>query len=208
MGIELADRFVLMLKPKKRSACELELLDTSIPAFDLGTSDLPFAEALIHAAAEGLDVFQIARAEIQDWEHWDLSRSAVSKPTAASDSSPQIEITGAARDLEFAATEAGFENGLGGASNAKSSASHHYILFGKQVDPQHPEKSGIYFEHDSQLNGSVSAVIKVVLGDCAVHFSLRGEMSIVVRRADDCQGWTAFLEGIRGVFNGLVVEKS
>jgi hypothetical protein len=207
MGIELDDRFVLMLKPKKRSACEIELLDTSIPAFDLGTSDLSIAEALIRAAAEGRDVFQIARAEIQDWEHWDLSRSTVSSgPTAASASSPDIEVAGAGRDLEFAATEAGFENGLAGASNAKLASAYHYILFGKQVDPQHPENSGVYFEHDSQLQGSVNAVTRVVLGDDAVHFRLRGEISIAVRRGGDEQDWRQFVAGVREVFGELAVE--
>ncbi len=51
----------------------VELLDTSRPAFDGCVADNQFAENLIRAAAEGQDVFHIARASVYQWEHTDLA---------------------------------------------------------------------------------------------------------------------------------------
>jgi hypothetical protein len=65
--------------------------------------------------------------------------------------------------IEFTATQMGFKDGLGGASNSKSPAPYHYILFGKRVDPQHSWNSGLYFEFDSQRKGGVNRVKKVLL---------------------------------------------
>ena len=53
--------------------------------------------------------------------------------------------------MEFTATESGFEGGMGGASNTAGTADHHYVLFGRQTDEQHPEFSGVYFEFDDQI---------------------------------------------------------
>jgi hypothetical protein len=43
--------------------------------------------------------------------------------------------------IEFIATECGFHDGLGGASNAAADEDYHYILFGRQIDSQHPQNS-------------------------------------------------------------------
>ena len=73
MGIALDDRFVLQLMTQKQGGVRVELLDTSKPAFDACIADSQFAEGLIRAAAEGRDVFQIARASSHEWVHLDMS---------------------------------------------------------------------------------------------------------------------------------------
>lgn len=72
MGINLDERFVVQFAPEKRGGIRVELLDTSRPAFDACVADAEFAESLIRAAAEGHDVFQIARASKYEWEHTDM----------------------------------------------------------------------------------------------------------------------------------------
>lgn len=73
MGVILGDRFVLQMMKEKNGKIRVELLDTSVPAFDAGDIECEFAEDLIRAAAEGKDVFQIARASNYEWEHLDMS---------------------------------------------------------------------------------------------------------------------------------------
>jgi hypothetical protein len=55
-------------------------------------------------------------------------------------------------------------------------------LFGRQIDEQHPEFSGIYFEFDDQIHGAVGCVTRVGVADDCVSFQLRDGQSIVVRR--------------------------
>jgi hypothetical protein len=71
IGINLDERFVVQFAPQ-RAGVRVELLDTSGPAFDACMADSRFAESLIRAAAEGRDVFQVARASNFEWEHTDL----------------------------------------------------------------------------------------------------------------------------------------
>jgi len=72
MGINLDDRFVVQFAHQKRGGVRVELLDTSRPAIDACIADSEFAESLILAAAAGQDVFQIARASNNEWEHTDM----------------------------------------------------------------------------------------------------------------------------------------
>jgi hypothetical protein len=58
---------------KKHGRVRIELLDTSIAAFDACNEGLEFAEGLIRATAEGQDVLQIARAGHYEWEHCDMA---------------------------------------------------------------------------------------------------------------------------------------
>lgn len=73
MGIPLDERFVLQIAHRKQGRVRIELLDTSIPAFDACDAEFEFAESLIRAAAEGQDVFQIARTSSYEWEHLDMA---------------------------------------------------------------------------------------------------------------------------------------
>jgi len=52
----------------------VELLDSSIPAFDACLADSAFAEGLLRTEAEGQDVFAIARVSSYQWEHTSLAR--------------------------------------------------------------------------------------------------------------------------------------
>lgn len=108
--------------------------------------------------------------------------------------------------MEFIATESGFEDGMGGASNLAEGADYHYILFGRQTDDQYREYSGIYFEFDDQINGSVNCITKIVIGDGMVEF-VKSEMTIVVRNGLDESQWSEFLRGIYDVFGDDVVQK-
>ncbi|HVV71051.1 MAG TPA: hypothetical protein VHI52_06050 [Verrucomicrobiae bacterium] len=108
--------------------------------------------------------------------------------------------------IEFTATEVGFKDGLGGASNSKSSTPYHYILFGKQVDPQHSGNSGLYFEFDSQGSGGVNRVTKIVLAQSEARFCLRDRETILVRRSEDDGGWQKFVEGVHEIFGELVEQ--
>jgi hypothetical protein len=69
LGIILDHRFVIQLVPYKKGGTRVELLDTSIPAFDMTVTSVEFAESLIRAAADGQDVFKIAKASDYQWEH-------------------------------------------------------------------------------------------------------------------------------------------
>jgi len=84
--------------------------------------------------------------------------------------------------MEFTATESGFEDGMGGASNEAGTAGYHYVLFGRQTDEQHPECSGVYFEFDDQIHGAVDCITRVAIADELVRFELRDGQKIVVRR--------------------------
>ncbi len=102
--------------------------------------------------------------------------------------------------MRFSATEAGFRDGLGGASNAQSTRAAHYVLFGLQKDHQHPSNSGVYFEYDDQINGSINNVERVVVSREAVEFLLADGTKIVIVRKVRETDWMAFLCGIDAVF--------
>ncbi len=102
--------------------------------------------------------------------------------------------------MTFTETEASFEDGLGGASNATSRAKYHYVLFGLQVDDQHPENSGVYFEYDDQCNGSIGAVDRIRIGENVVKFSLKNGTTIIVNCKTTDSKWNEFLNGINSVF--------
>ena len=72
MGINLDERYVVQLAPQGPGRTRVELLDTSGPELIACTADAGFAEELIRAAAEGRDVFQIARSSPHEWEYSDL----------------------------------------------------------------------------------------------------------------------------------------
>ena len=61
LGVVLDEQRCLQLLPQK-SGCRIELLDSSIPAFDACAADFQFAENLIQAVALGEDCFQLARS--------------------------------------------------------------------------------------------------------------------------------------------------
>jgi hypothetical protein len=102
--------------------------------------------------------------------------------------------------VRFAATEVGFADGLGGASNAKSREKYHYVLFGLNEDEQHPNRNGPYFEYDDQINGSVNGVRSIRIAEGDVTFLLKDGKSIAVTRDTTDAEWNDFLSGIRTVF--------
>ena len=108
--------------------------------------------------------------------------------------------------MRFIATEIGFEEGMGGASNAASEEEYHYLAFGLQEDPQQPGNSAIYFEFDDQSNGDIDRVVKVVVGARSVDFVLREGRTIGVdgRRCEP--DWAAWVSRVREVFGQRVVE--
>ena len=110
--------------------------------------------------------------------------------------------------MEFTATESGFEDGMGGASNAADTKDYHYVLFGRQTDDQHPKCSGVYFEFDDQIHGSVDSVTRVVVADDVVEFELKDQQKIVVRRGMGEPQWSGFLRGIYDVFSDDIVHKT
>ncbi len=108
--------------------------------------------------------------------------------------------------IDFEATDAGFEEGLGGASNIASTAEYHYVLFGEQVDELYAENTGVYFEYDDQSNGTVNGVRSVVVEDRKVTFELDAETIVVRCRVED-GSWDAFLRGIEEVFPKSIVSR-
>jgi hypothetical protein len=107
--------------------------------------------------------------------------------------------------VEFTATECGSEAGMAGVSCSAESADAHYIVFGHQMDEQHPENSGIYFEFDDQGRGRVNCVAGVSVTDGAVEFDLKNGHSIVVHRGAVGSSWAQFLRSVRETFPaGLV----
>jgi hypothetical protein len=110
--------------------------------------------------------------------------------------------------VKFNATEAGFKNGMGGASNVMSTEEQHYVLFGAQNDSQHPENSGIYFEYDDQGNSAVNSVHAVSIGDKSVLFKLKGGKSIEVNCNLSGEQWEELLCGVRTVFPEKVIVAS
>jgi hypothetical protein len=108
--------------------------------------------------------------------------------------------------MKFVATEAGFKEGVGGASNAKSDEAYHYVLFGVQEDGQHSWNSGIYFEYDGQGNGAVNCVKGVSMGDKTVAFKLRGRRLIEIKCKVSAREWNEFKKAIRKVFPKDVIS--
>jgi hypothetical protein len=109
--------------------------------------------------------------------------------------------------MEFIATESGFEDGMGGASNAAGAVDYHYVLFGRQTDEQHPECSGVYFEFDDQIHGAVDCITRVVLADGLARFELRDGQNIVVRRGMEETQWSGFLRGIHDAFGPEIIQR-
>jgi hypothetical protein len=105
--------------------------------------------------------------------------------------------------MKFTATEAGFREGMGGASNSKSLGRYHYVLFGIQSDINHPENSGTYFEFDDQSNGATNSVQEVSMGDNSVTFKLQGGKSIEIDCDVPIKDWDEFKQGVRTVFGLL-----
>jgi len=100
--------------------------------------------------------------------------------------------------LDFAATESGFEDGLGGASNAAGAGPSHYVLFGRDGD-------GVYFEYDDQIHGGVDQVAQVSIHPDRVVFSLRGNDTITVRREMSDAQWNQLIAGLREAFPPAIV---
>ena len=102
--------------------------------------------------------------------------------------------------LDFTATEIGFDNGMGGASNAAGTGEPHYVLFGRDGD-------GVYFEYDDQIHGGVDRVAGVSVRRDNVVFTLTDRTTITVRRQADDPKWPEFLGGLRAVFPpGMVTD--
>ncbi|MCA9028939.1 MAG: hypothetical protein KDA86_27300 [Planctomycetaceae bacterium] len=109
--------------------------------------------------------------------------------------------------MEFVATESGFADGMGGASNAAGTADYHYVLFGPDTDEQHAERSGVYFEFDDQIHGAVDCVTAVAIAEDHVSFELRDGQRIIVRRGMKDSQWSGFLRGIQDAFGDDIIHK-
>jgi hypothetical protein len=72
LGVAFDERYCLQLLPS-RKGMRVELLDSSIPAFDACLADAAFAESLLRAAADGQDVFAVAKASSYQWERTSLA---------------------------------------------------------------------------------------------------------------------------------------
>jgi len=72
LGINLDPPHILQFLPQRRGGIRIELLDTSHPSLDFCVLTAAFAESLIHAAANGEDVFLLARSTTVVWTHLDL----------------------------------------------------------------------------------------------------------------------------------------
>jgi hypothetical protein len=70
-GIVLDGKRCLQFLPKPKGV-RIELLDSSISAFDSCIADAQFAENLLQAAALGKDCFRIARETDYTWERTKL----------------------------------------------------------------------------------------------------------------------------------------
>ena len=108
--------------------------------------------------------------------------------------------------MEFTATQAGFEDGMGGASEAAGTADYHYVLFGRQTDQEHPPNNGVYFEFDDQSHGAVDCVSRIIVAANLVSFELKDGPKIVVRRGTTEPQWTEFLKGIHDTFGHDIVH--
>ena len=108
--------------------------------------------------------------------------------------------------MKFTATECGFNEGLGGASNAANKKDYHYVLFGRQTDDQHPEFSGVYFEFDDQINGAANCVTSVVIQEEFVDFVLNDGRKITVMRGLMAAQWKSFWAGIRDTFDRKIIH--
>lgn len=95
---------------------------------------------------------------------------------------------------------------MGGASNAADTKDYHYVLFGRQTDDQHPECSGVYFEFDGQINGSVDCVTRIVVATWIVEFQLQDGRKIVVRRGMGESQWGGFLKGVHDALPKHIVQ--
>lgn len=109
--------------------------------------------------------------------------------------------------MEFVATESGFAEGMGGASNSAGTTEYHYVLFGRDTDGQHPERSGVYFEFDDQIYGAVDCVTKIAMADDWVRFELKDGQNIVVRCGMAQAPWSVFLRGIQEAFAAAIIHR-
>ena len=107
--------------------------------------------------------------------------------------------------MRFTATEAGYKEGLGGASNSKSLEKFHYVLFGIQTDLQNSENGGEYFEWDDQINGAINSVKEVVISENKVLFIINQGESIEINCNVSAEQWDELKQGLQTVFLRKVV---
>ena len=102
--------------------------------------------------------------------------------------------------LDFAATESGFDEGMGGASNAAGTGEQHYVLFGKDGD-------GVYFEYDDQIHGGIDQVKQISIHPDRVLFTLRDDDTITVRKQMSDAQWDELIAGLQRTFPPAIVDR-
>jgi len=109
--------------------------------------------------------------------------------------------------MKFKATEIGFENGMGGASNSSCEDEYHYILFSIQNDDDNSENHGVYFEYDDQINGEIDQVQKIIIGLKYLEFSLGEDESIIIDCCGFTKQWDDLVSGIYSIFPNNLITK-
>jgi hypothetical protein len=179
MGIGLDDKFTLQMAVKKDGKIQVELLDTSIPAWDYATTVPAFAESLIQAAFWGQNVFELARAKIPEWKRLDLaqtrsaadaSASAAPPPRPRGNQTPDPRYTGQTATHTITTIQSGDNAGMWvsvhfSSPDRESDVLH--IVGGYEPSPQHARLGllPIYLERFDQRLSCYQGADKIQAGD-------------------------------------------
>ncbi len=197
-GVDIGSQFSLQISKGKKTV-DFGILDKSARVIESAEGSAEKIGEILQTFDGGDGVLVLARAKLTNWFRIDLDPrkqdQTDSVPPAHEWMSKEVKI------VIFEATEAGLQNGVAGASNSKETGNQHYLLFGKQEDPQHAWNSGMYFEFDGQQNGGVNIVQEVVISGGRVVFWLKNGSRVEVGSAMDAESWAVFLAAVRKSFS-------
>jgi hypothetical protein len=196
-GVDIGSQLSLQISKRKKTV-EFGVLNKTTRVIDSAEGSAEEIGELLESFDGSEAVLKMARAKLTNWFRLDLDFDNLPKTTGAP---PEYEwMRKDVKNVVFEATEAGLQNGLAGASNSKDTGNQHYLLFGKQEDPQHSWNSGMYFEFDDQSNGGVNIVTGVVVQSGRIVFMLKSGSRVEVGSATDAASWESFIAAVRESF--------
>lgn len=205
LNVEVTAHVMLQLLMNKKDV-SVELLDTTAKTMEVTRAQAVDVQKVLEKLCEQGCSPEEIRSEFKQWMKIDLSNpeegGAQTQNAKAEGSSIGVgeKFNSTPQTIRFHATEAGFKDGLGGASNSKGKEAYHYILFGAQTDPQHAWNSGMYFEYDSQANGGVNHVESVESEENRVCFLMKNGTRIEVVCGVEADSWTLFTDSVKRNF--------
>jgi hypothetical protein len=196
-GVDIGSQLSLQISRGKKTV-DFGILDKSTRVIESAEGSVEEVGEILETFDGSEKVLALARTKLTKWRRLDLDFDNLPKTTGAPREHEWMRKD--VKNVVFEATEAGVQNGLAGASNSKATENRHYLLFGKQEDPQHSWNSGMYFEFDDQSYGGVNIVKEVVIEGGRIVFLLKQGSRVEVGSATDSVSWESLIAAVKESF--------